>query len=149
MKWLPEARSRTKPLRSRNWTTSRGLTAGSLGILEIQRGNQRFVVGWDGLPMLLEALDITGDGVLHHLLRFRQSPSVGYTSGQGWHHGSKSALGFGPQDNVEATVRFLHGAILSEWPKGGQRNRGNLKREPSLPTVVQDRPPCSGVREVP
>ncbi len=99
--------------------TSRGLTAGSLGILEIQRGNQRFVVGRDGLPVLLEALDITADGVPHHFLRFRQGASVGNTSGQGRHHGRKTALWFGPQDNVETAVRFLHGAILSEWPKRG------------------------------
>ena len=99
--------------------TSRGLTAGSLGILEIQRGNQRFVVGRDGIPVLLEAFDTTRYGVLHHFLRLRQTSSVGNTSGQGRHHGSKSALWLGPQENVEVAVRFLHGAILSEWPKRG------------------------------
>src|SRR5260370_40228327 len=94
--------------------TSRGLTAGSLGILEIQRGNQRFVVGRDGLPVLLEAFDTTRYGVLRHFLRFRQTSSVGNTSGKCRHHGSQSALCFWPQANVDRAVSLLHGAILSE-----------------------------------
>jgi hypothetical protein len=42
----------------REWMTTRGLTGGSLGILEFQGGNQCFVVSRDWLPVFVEALDI-------------------------------------------------------------------------------------------
>lgn len=125
MKWLPETRSMTKPLCSKNWISSRGLTAGSFGILEIQGGNQRFVVGWDGLSVFLEALDITGYSVLRHFLRFLQGASVGHAPGQGRDNGCKTAFRFGAQDNIETAVDFLHVAILSElakpWSKESQK----------------------------
>jgi len=40
--------------------TTRGLTVGSLGILEVQGGHEGLVVGWDWLPVFPEALDIAG-----------------------------------------------------------------------------------------
>src|SRR6266446_24860 len=56
----------TTALRSENLAISRGLTAGSFGILEVERCNQRFVVSRDWLFMFLETLDVAGNGVLSH-----------------------------------------------------------------------------------
>src|ERR1700675_2147426 len=98
MKWLPATRSNKNPCFCKNRTTSRGLTAGSFGILEIQGGNQRLVVAWDGVPVLPEALDIAGYGVLRHFLGFGQGASIRHATRQGRHHGRKSPLRFGTQD---------------------------------------------------
>ena len=107
---------------------SRGLTAGSFGILEVQRGNQRLVVGRDWLLVLFQALDIPGYGVPRHLLGFRERPAKRHTSRQSWHDGRESAFRFGTQDNIEVPVRFLHWfvPILRESPeqvKSGLDNR--------------------------
>ena len=88
--------------------TTRGLRAGSLGILEVQRGNQGFVVGWDRLPVFPEALDIAGDGVLGHFSGFGQSAAVSDAAGQRGDEGRESTLGFRSKDHVKVVVRFLH-----------------------------------------
>src|SRR5947199_8866002 len=100
MKWLPETRSSTKPFRSKNWLSSRGLTAGSFGILEIQGGNQRFVVGWGGVPMLFEALDVAGDSVLRHFLPFRQRTAVSQASQEPLRNGAKAGLEVREEGNI-------------------------------------------------
>src|SRR6266581_2333862 len=107
MKWLPETRSSTKPFRSKNWISSRGLTAGSFGILEIQGGNQRFVVGWDGLPMLFEALDVAGDSVLRHFLRFGQRTAVSHATRQRWHNGGNPPSGSGRRTILKRRRAFF------------------------------------------
>src|SRR5437879_4159689 len=108
MKWLPETWSRTNPFRSKNWMTTRGLMAGSLGILEVEGGNQCFVVGWDWLLVFPEALDVAGHGVLRHFPGFGERPTVSDAPRQRRHQGSESTLRLGPEDNVEMVVRFPH-----------------------------------------
>jgi hypothetical protein len=99
-----------------------GLTAGSFGILEVQGGNQRFVVGRDWLLVFFQALDVPGYGIPCHPLGFCERPAKRHTSRQSWHDGRESAFRFGPEDNIEVAVRFLHWfvPILSESPEPGQ-----------------------------
>src|SRR6266481_3903889 len=69
---------------------SRGLTAGSFGILEVERGNQRFVVRW------------------HGLLVFTQRSAVRYAARQHRHDRCETALGLGPQHHIKMSAGFLH-----------------------------------------
>src|SRR6266478_9107296 len=87
---------------------SRGLTAGSFGILEVERGNQRFVVRWNGLLVFLEALDIAGDGVPGHFLGFTQRSAVRDAARQHRHDRCETALGLGPQHHIKMSAGFLH-----------------------------------------
>src|SRR5258708_8304116 len=100
--------SRTKPLRSKNLIISRGLTAGSFGILEVQGGNQRLVVRRDWLLVLFQALDIPGYGVFRHFLGFCERSAKRHTSRKSRHDGCEPAFRFGPKDNIEVAVCFLH-----------------------------------------
>jgi len=79
-----------------------------LGILDVQGGDQRFVVGWNWLPVFPEALDIPGYGVLGHFFRFGQCAPIGDTAGQRGHQGGESTLGFRPKDDIEMVVCFPH-----------------------------------------
>ena len=88
--------------------TSRGLTAGSFGIFEIQGGGQSFVVGGDRLLVLFQALDIATNRVLRHLFGFAQCASRLDASGQRWNNRRKAALWFRAQEDVEAEVSLLH-----------------------------------------
>src|SRR5882724_10401028 len=99
---------------------SRGLTAGSFGILEVERGNQRFVVRWNGLFMFLQTLDIA---------RWRPwpfswpHPAVARTlrSRQHRHNRCEPAFGLRPQHHIEMTAGFLHTHLhLIGWVRGGQ-----------------------------
>src|SRR5712692_10345061 len=120
MKWLPEAWSSANPLRSRNRVISRDLTAGSFGIFEVERGNQRFVVRWNGFPVFLQTLDIAGNGVPCHFLGFGQRSPIGYAARQNWYHRRKPTFRFGPQYNIEMAVRFLHSPHLIGSVQAGQ-----------------------------
>jgi hypothetical protein len=84
--------------------TSRGLTAGSFGIFEVERSDQRFVVGGDGLVVLLKTLDVGGDGVLCHRLGFGKGPAVGHTSGQHRNNRGEASLWFRSKHDVEVTA---------------------------------------------
>jgi len=94
--------------------TTRGLTLGSFGILEVERGHQRFVVGGNGLAVLPEAGNITGCGVPGHCFGFGQGAAVSHAAGQRGHHGGESPLGFRPENNVEMVSRSLHGPSLHQ-----------------------------------
>lgn len=83
---------------------SRGLTAGSFGILDVDRGNQRIVVRWNGLLVLLEALDIARDRVLGHFLCFGQSSPVRHATRQRRYNRCESAFRFRPKHNVEMSA---------------------------------------------
>src|ERR1700720_2199933 len=124
MKGLPETSSRTKPFVSRKRTRTRGLTAGSFGILKFERGHQRLVVGGDWLLVFLEAFDVAGDGVFGHALGFRQIPAIRHAAGQGRDNHGESALGFGSQDEIEMASGFFHWAHSN----GGAGGRSNFIR---------------------
>src|SRR5580704_4297434 len=88
--------------------TSRGLTAGSLGLFEIQGGDQSFVVSGDRLLVLFQALDVATNRVLRHIFGFAQRASVCDTPRKRGHDRREAAFGFRPQENVETGVSLLH-----------------------------------------
>src|SRR5260370_36905467 len=94
------------PLRSKNRVISRALTAGSFGIFEVERGNQRFVVRWNGFPVSLQTLDIAGNGVLGHFLGFGQRSPRRYTPRQDRYDSRKPAFRSGPQYDVEMSAVY-------------------------------------------
>ena len=108
MKWLPEVWSSMKPFRSKDWMTTRGLTGGSLGILEVQGGYQCVAVSWDRFPMLPEALDIAAYGVFGHFSGFGQGSPIRDAAGQRGYKSSESTFGFRPKDNIEMVACFPH-----------------------------------------
>jgi len=89
--------------------TSRALTAGSLGIFEIQGCDQSFVVGGYRLLVFFQALDVAANGVLRHFLRFAQSASIRNAARERWHNGREAAFGLRAQVNVKTEVSLFHG----------------------------------------
>jgi hypothetical protein len=51
--------------------------------------------------VLLETLDVGGDGVFGYRLRFRKGSSVGHASGQHRDNSGAANLRFGPKDGIE------------------------------------------------
>jgi hypothetical protein len=51
--------------------------------------------------VLLETLDVGGDGVLGYRLSFRKGSSVGHASGQHRDNGGAATLRFRPKDGIE------------------------------------------------
>ena len=94
--------------------TARGLTLGSLGILEVEGGQQGFVVGGYRFAVFPETRDITGDGVPGHLFGFGERPPVGHATGQRGHQRRESPLGLRPKNNIEVAPAFLHEASLHQ-----------------------------------
>ena len=86
--------------------------AGSFGILEVQRGYQRFAVGRDWLTVFPEALDIARYGVPGHASRLGQGATVSDTPGERGHQGGESTLWFRPENYVEMVVRLFHLCLL-------------------------------------
>jgi hypothetical protein len=84
--------------------TSLGLTAGSFGILEVEGSDQRFVVSGDGLVVLFEALNVTGDSVFGHAFGLGERSPVGHASGQYRHNGCEAPLWFGPEHDIEVAT---------------------------------------------
>jgi hypothetical protein len=78
-----------------------GLNGGGFGIFEVKRGDEGFFVGREGLVVLLETLDVGGDGVLGYRLSFRKGSSVGHASGQHRDNGGAATLRFRPKDGIE------------------------------------------------
>src|ERR1700733_11245181 len=109
MKWLPETWSRTKPCRTRKRAISRGLTAGSLGILKVERGNQSFVVGRGWFVLFVQAVDISDDRFLGHFFCFIQRTSVRHAARQRGNKSGKSAFWLRTEHNIEMAVTFFHG----------------------------------------
>ena len=83
-----------------------------MGILEVQGGDERFAIGWNWLPVLSEALDISGGGVLNHFSGLGQRPPISDAAGQCRHEGGESTFGFRAEDNVEMVVYFPHSTPL-------------------------------------
>ena len=101
--------------------TARGLTLGSLGILQVEGGHQSFVVRGNGFAVFPEALDITGDGVPGHFFGFGERPPVGHATGQRRHQRRISPLGLRPENNIEMPAAFLHEASLHQNATGISR----------------------------
>ena len=57
--------------------------------------------GWNSRTVLLETLEVRGDGVFGHALGFGKRSSVGYARRQHRHQGGKTTLGFGPKHDIE------------------------------------------------
>src|SRR5579863_4560369 len=126
MKWLPEVWSITNPLCSRKRMTWRGLRAGSFGIivfstiqitekaeflagiLEIQGGDQRFVVARDGVFVLSQAGDVAGDGVFGHFAGFVHRAAIRDATGKCGNEGGVAAFGFGPEHDVVVVACLRH-----------------------------------------
>ena len=87
---------------------SRGLTAGSFGIFEVEGGDQGFVVCGDGLVVFFEALDIGRDRVSGHALGFRERSAVSHASWQHRYDRGEAPLWFGPEHDIEMTACLFH-----------------------------------------
>src|SRR6266478_4696959 len=92
--------------------TSRGLTAGSFGIFKVKRGDQGVVVVWNRLSVLLQAFDVSRNGVFGHFLGFGERSAVGYTSRERRHDGGETAFGLRAQNEMKMGPRFLHWKLI-------------------------------------
>lgn len=88
--------------------TSRGLTARSRGIFQIQRRDQRFFVCWDWLFVLFQAGDVPANGIFRHFFGFAQRAAIGHASWECRHDRGKSTFRFRAENDGIAIVSSSH-----------------------------------------
>src|SRR6266404_9917543 len=89
-----------KPFPSRKRMIRRGLTAGSFGILQVERGYERVVVGGNRIFVLAQAGDVARDGVLRHFSCLVNSAPISNTARQSRNKRGIAALRFRPEHDV-------------------------------------------------
>src|SRR3954470_19722629 len=84
----------------------------SASVLEIERGQQRFLVGGYRLVVFAEARDVARDRVFRHLSGFFQRAPIGDASGQRRDQRGVAALGFWTQHDVVTVPGLRHPSII-------------------------------------